>query len=649
MWQLQAIQAKHKRRPASLYAVVAASVILDIVGFLGFEKIGFGPIQAHVLSFFCSCIPYLIAINSWIAAPETGRSTSAQIALFLFLRLLVLCLRGGFVATASFSFHFPSLVIAVLAASLTLAMNFLADRIFLRSEIATQKDFLIAATGIIAYLLVLRFLFLGYSNLLPEEAYYWNYAQHLDIGYLDHPPMVAWLIWIGTHLFGDHEFGVRIGAYLCWFVTAGFSYAYARNLFDKPAAIGCTLLVAVAPFYFSTGFFMMPDAPLTAAWAATLYFLERALLGKKRGAWFGAGLSMGLGLLSKYTIVLLGPAAFLFMLMDPKSRRWLGQVEPYLAAALSILLFSPVIYWNATHQWMSFAFQGSRRVNAEFQFTLPSLIISAAVLLTPPGLIAAVVSLKSNFVAIRQRLGDGRPLFVFLFTFIPLIVFVVFSLSHENKPNWTGPLWLAVLPSIASMLVGPTAGTSFWDSRLKRAWPATIAIAMAVYALLFHYVALGFPGVGYVHNIRTLPVAWSEFGKAVGEIEAEIAKDSAKPVVLIGTDKYFLASEMAFYTRQAGFLRPNSVGQSAIGSDSLMYDVWYPPETVRGSTAILVSLKRNELQQSDLARYFSRLDDIQERVVLKNGAVAGTFYYRVGYNLGACQGEAPACAALMSR
>lgn len=147
---------------------------------------------------------------------------------------------------------------------------------------------------------------------------------------------------------------------------------------------------------------------------------------------------MGLGLLSKYTIVLLGPAAFLFMLMDPKSRRWLGQVEPYLAAALSILLFSPVIYWNATHQWMSFAFQGSRRVNAEFQFTLPSLIISAAVLLTPPGLVAAVVSLKSNFVAIRQRLGDGRPLFVFLFTFIPLIVFVVFSLSHET--NQTGPV-----------------------------------------------------------------------------------------------------------------------------------------------------------------------------------------------------------------
>ncbi|NLS01585.1 glycosyltransferase family 39 protein [Rhizobium sp. P38BS-XIX] len=503
---------------------------------------------------------------------------------------------------------------------------------------------LLASAGAIAYLVVLRLLYLGQSNLLPEEAYYWNYAQHLDIGYLDHPPMVAWLIWIGTKLFGDHEFGVRIGAFLCWFATASFSYAYGRNLFGKPVAVGCLLLVAVAPFYFSTGFFMMPDAPLTASWAATLYFLERALVGGRQKAWLGAGLALGLGLLSKYTIVLLGPAALLFMLIDPKSRRWFGRMEPYLAAALSIILFSPVIYWNATHQWMSFAFQGSRRVSAAFHFTLPSLIISAAVLITPPGLVAAIIGLKSNLAALRHRTGDRRMLFVLLFTLVPLAVFVVFSLSHENKPNWTGPLWLAILPSVASVLVRSLERSTDTDRKPRRIWLATIGIAMSVYAVLFHYVALGFPGVGYIHNIRTLPVAWNEFGKAVGDIKAEIAKDSPKPVVLIGTDKYFLASEMAFYARQAASLPANSVGQSAIGSDSLMYDVWYPADSLRGDTAILVSLKRNELQQENLAQYFSRLDDINEQVVRKNGRTVGTFYYRVGHDLGACQDAPAGCA-----
>ena len=46
-----------------------------------------------------------------------------------------------------------------------------------------------------------------FPNLYPEEAYYWNYAQHLDLGYLDHPPMVAWLIHLGTTVFGNTERG----------------------------------------------------------------------------------------------------------------------------------------------------------------------------------------------------------------------------------------------------------------------------------------------------------------------------------------------------------------------------------------------------------------------------------------------------------
>jgi 4-amino-4-deoxy-L-arabinose transferase-like glycosyltransferase len=84
--------------------------------------------------------------------------------------------------------------------------------------------------GILVYVLALRFVFLGSLNLFPEEAYYWNYAQHLDIGYLDHPPMVAWVIWIATSLAGNTEFAVRIGAFLSWFVALWFCFQLTRNL-----------------------------------------------------------------------------------------------------------------------------------------------------------------------------------------------------------------------------------------------------------------------------------------------------------------------------------------------------------------------------------------------------------------------------------
>jgi 4-amino-4-deoxy-L-arabinose transferase-like glycosyltransferase len=48
-----------------------------------------------------------------------------------------------------------------------------------------------------------------------QESYYWCYAQKPDLSYFDHPPMVAWLIWLGTACFGDGAWGIRAGTWLC--------------------------------------------------------------------------------------------------------------------------------------------------------------------------------------------------------------------------------------------------------------------------------------------------------------------------------------------------------------------------------------------------------------------------------------------------
>src|SRR5262249_11138356 len=159
---------------------------------------------------------------------------------------------------------------------------------------------------------------------------------------------------------------------------------------------------------------------------------------------------------SKYTIALLGAAALVFILVDPHSRRWLREPAAWGAALLAVLLFSPVILWNASHHWASFAFQGSQRLTADIHFSLPSLVGSILLFLTPIGLAAAVVALvqhrKALLVASRRQ-RDRRPLFAAVFTLVPLAVFVAFSLSHQVKLNWTGPLWLAVVPALAAAVV----------------------------------------------------------------------------------------------------------------------------------------------------------------------------------------------------
>jgi dolichol-phosphate mannosyltransferase len=119
----------------------------------------------------------------------------------------------------------------------------------------------LTAIGLVALAVALRLIYAGCVELMPEEAYYWNYAQHLDIGYLDHPPMVGWLIAAGTAVFGDTEFGVRIGALLCGVIATVFVYRLTREMFGEVSGWVAVVLAQTLPFFFFAGILMTPDAP----------------------------------------------------------------------------------------------------------------------------------------------------------------------------------------------------------------------------------------------------------------------------------------------------------------------------------------------------------------------------------------------------
>ena len=63
-----------------------------------------------------------------------------------------------------------------------------------------------------------------------QESYYWCYAEHPDLSYFDHPPMVAWQIWVGTALFGDNAIGIRFGTWLCATGTTWIGLLWLRRL-----------------------------------------------------------------------------------------------------------------------------------------------------------------------------------------------------------------------------------------------------------------------------------------------------------------------------------------------------------------------------------------------------------------------------------
>jgi dolichol-phosphate mannosyltransferase len=438
-----------------------SGLVVDLLVFTVLLATGAGLFAAHSVSFAVATLANYTLNARWSFARTARLSKSPEwlrYLRFLCIGLLAYFLRGA-ILTSLVEAHAWAPRIAILAAiAAATAVNFIGTAFFVFPEVGRRvtesQRWRVISICLVLYLLALRLAYAGLIDLIPEEAYYWNYSRHLDIGYLDHPPMVSWLIWLGSLVGPYGEGAVRLPAIVSWFVLAAFLSGLARNLFDKTTAFLTLALSASLPIYFGVGLFMTPDAPLYASWAGCLFFLERALIGDRRRVWYGAGACLGLGLLSKYTALLLAPAAIAFVLLDHDSRRWLRRREPYFAALLALALFTPVIVWNAGNEWASFAFQGTRRLAKEAQFGLHTLVLSGLLLLTPLGLLGALRTLVARRSPLDAQLQDTDPdgrrkLFAMCFTLLPLGVFVLFSLFHVPKFNWTGPVWLAALPLLA--------------------------------------------------------------------------------------------------------------------------------------------------------------------------------------------------------
>lgn len=614
--------------------------IVDLTLFQALWRAGLELSVAHVSSFFVAAATNYVLNSRWaFVATSGGRLGWLGLSRFLTVSLLALFLRGGVLAVGHERFGL-SPAVALCAAIVTAALiNYLGCAFYVFPRLSGRSRAMrwrTAAIGVIGYAVLLRLVYLGLPDLIPQEAYYWNYAQHPALSYLDHPPMVAWLITMGTAVFGDTELGVRVGAYACWFVTAGFLFRFARDLYDKATALKAVMLAAALPVFLVSGFVTTPDAPLVACWAGALFFLERALLAEKRLAWWGLGACMGLGMLSKYTIALLAVAALVFLLLDRRSRRWLTRPEPYAATLLASLLFLPVIVWNLHNGWASFAFQSARRLTAPPTFGLHILIASILVLITPVGAIAAFAAIVPRRALVRgvqgQRAAARRRLFTIVLTLVPLAVFMLFSLWHEPKLNWTGPVWLAVLPAMARQLPGDERRARSGLGALgRRAWAPALVATLLLFAALLHYVTIGLPGVP--HSARALPIAWEELGREVEAIEdaleGPLTDVSDQEILVVGMDKYFLASTLAFYRRDGSEGSEHTASRHLFGRDGLMYASWFPAEQQRGRDLLLVSLDEGHLADERLTAWVEHLGPIQTRVIEKHGRPVLRFHFRV--------------------
>ena len=600
--------------------------------------IGYGlPLRAsHMASFAAAAaLNYFLKVRSTVVA--AGRTRDWRLhGRLLAVSLMALFLRGGVLVWLSLNRGWPvqvSILFAVVA-GMAVTMPGYAQILSRASPGARARAL---AVGLIAYAFALRLVYLGSVELLPEETYYWNYARHLDIGYLDHPPMVAWLIRLGTAVFGQTQFGVRVGAVCCGVITSVYAYRLTRNLFDETSALIALVLAQTLPFFFLSGLLMTPDASLTAAWAASLYYLERALVGGRSEAWWRAGIALGIGAISKYSIGLLVPVTLAFMLWDRQSRRWWWRFEPYVASLLAVAVFSPVIIWNAQHEWASFAFQTSRRLAEAPRFALHKLIASSLVLITPTGVLAVVAGLfgaKPAETGEPAQVGDAarRRLFINIAILVPLTVFALFSLRHEVKLDWTGAPWTAALPVMAAGFTSTGAALSGLRAWIRAAWMPTLVTMLLIYGAGLHYLVLGLPGLGYGTHIELVPVGWRDFSRRIMQTAAAIRTQTGSDPLIVGMDRYAIASELAFYGAETTKSALETSSAHLFEGMGLMYERWTPPKLQEGRTLLLIAWDPMDLTGKAVESHAERLGPIEDDVLSRDGQVVRHYYHRLAYN-----------------
>jgi len=174
-------------------------------------------------------------------------------------------------------------------------------------------------------LLLLRSIMAAKLPLSADEAYYWLWSRYPDLGYFDHPPMIAWLIYAGTLVAGNTVLGVRMAGILLSIPATWFVWRAAQLMLKNEDRAGLAALFFNASLMVSVEMLAAtPDMPSLVTSAGFVFFLAQAEAENDGRSWLGAGVAAGLGLLSKLSALFLGLGALLWLVLDRKARRWFG-------------------------------------------------------------------------------------------------------------------------------------------------------------------------------------------------------------------------------------------------------------------------------------------------------------------------------------
>ncbi len=341
-----------------------------------------------------------------------------------------------------------------------------------------------ALIGVVAVLLAVRLVIAGHIHLAEDEAYYRLWASAPALGYFDHPPMIAWWIWLGTHVAGDTPLGVRLLPIAGSAITSFMVWGLARQ-----AGLAASTAQRAGVWWNATllagagGILAVPDAPASLFWSLSLWAAIAAARRNSAAWWMGAGLAAGLACLSKYSALFLAPGILLWLVSTARGRKQLKGPGPWLAMMIAVAIFGLNVAWNAEHHWLTFAKQFGRVTTGGLAPRyLGEFVFGQAGLINP---------LLGVFLVRALARGDMRGrLAPFTFTSAPFFAYLlIHSLHAAVEAHWPAPLYPALAVAAA---IGAERAEGGW--RILRTAAPVLGFALIAIAMVWPVIPVSVPG-----------------------------------------------------------------------------------------------------------------------------------------------------------
>jgi len=451
-------------------------------------------------------------------------------------------------------------------------------------------------------------------QLHPDEAYYWMWSRHLDLGYFDHAPLVAYVIRLTT-IFSQQELWVRFSGVIVTLLASPLAWKLGRQLFhDEKIAAASVLTLNSLPLLFGGMIIITPDVPAFFFTALTLYWCWQLVETQEVRYWYLLGIAFGLALLSKYTSVLIAPSLVLFFLFTDE-RRWLRTVHPYAAFALGCAFFLPVVYWNSRHNWISFTYQlrhGLGQVNTTAENLLEyagGQMLVASPLLFLPGIYASVLYLFRR---------SKQTLFLVL-TSLPVVLFFGYSsIQRAAQANWTIHAYFTFSILTAYYLFSGKP----WKRRL---WTAGIALAIFLSFAATLHARFNVIPLAKISQAAAIADA-TNFFYGWKELAEELEKDPSIKFAM--TERNQVTAEISYYTRERIFtcIDPERTRNN-------QYNFWAFPDALRDKSGVALTLTKDPAPPLD--RYFNSLGSTSTFTSYRDGVpIRGyNIYHGTGFKL----------------